>query len=105
MPFLLISSQQSCDGFMSRPNAYHCHLPTGRDLYFSLPFESHWLTSLCPQELACLEKQLYELIPLETELMMAEPNVENVMKTVRVIYHIFRQRKMLPESFVATWEN
>ncbi|KAG9193363.1 hypothetical protein G6011_03398 [Alternaria panax] len=102
MPSFLRPNAERCRDFLSHPDAYVVHIPTGDDLYFTLPFDLSSLHPMRPQELEALYDFL-DTIQDEVAERLGNYAVENVLRTQSIILRWLKNARYLGDLETQGW--
>jgi hypothetical protein len=103
MPSFLHASAQHCSDFMSHPDAHVVHLPSGYDLYFTLPFSE--LESRQPLQLEDLEALDDYLATLQSKIAAGRenPSFGEILQVRAVISHWLEAIEYLDDLELQAW--
>ncbi|RYO30261.1 hypothetical protein AA0111_g5539 [Alternaria arborescens] len=102
MPSFLRPNAQRCRDFLSHPDAYVVHIPTGDDLYFTLPFDLSSLHPMRPQELEALHEFL-DTIQDEVAENLGNHTLENVLQAQSIIVRWLENVRCLGDLETHGW--
>ena len=102
MPSFLRPNAQRCRDFLSHPDAYVVHIPTGDDLYFTLPFDLSSLHPMRPQELEALHDFL-DTIQDEVAENLGNHTLENVLQAQSIIVRWLENARCLGDLETHGW--
>ncbi|KAB2110429.1 hypothetical protein AG0111_0g771 [Alternaria gaisen] len=102
MPSFLRPNAQHCRDFLSHPDAYVVHIPTGDDLYFTLPFDLSSLHPMRPQELEAIHDFL-DTIQDEVAEDLGNHTLEYVLQAQSIIVRWVENARCLGDLETHGW--
>ncbi|KAI4949523.1 hypothetical protein J4E91_005262 [Alternaria rosae] len=103
MPSFLNASAQRCDDFISHPDAHCVRLPSGSDLYFTLPIDLDSRQPMPPQDLNALVAYL-EQTPLHLAKGSSRPVYQNNLEVRSIISDWLQGSRYLDDLEMHAWK-
>lgn len=104
MPYLVKPGEQQCRNFMARYAAHVCCFPSGRELYFSVPFDVLGLHALYPSEYKLFFDFLSSILTIVAK-ENGKLGVDNILALQNILLCRRKEMRHLGLRRLTAWEN